>query len=202
MDGHRTGTRTAGWALVGAAAAAGLAMSHHPTRLDQGALSGAVHGVLIALSVTIAYGFLHWSRLRGLDRPAVAAGLVAYAVALFGGVGAATINGFVLPAFPHGHGAGGEAHQLAGAANQALAYLGAVATGLAYALWSLDLLRPGGTRVEKLVGAAGLVAAAVPLALLAAGVLRMNMTGALAVYAVQWAWMATIGLLMLAKSRA
>jgi hypothetical protein len=197
---ERTGTHVAGWALVGSAAAALLAMSHHPTHLGQGALSGWVHGVLIALSAVIAYGFLHWSRLRGLDRPAVAAALVAYGVALFGGIGAATINGFVLPAFPHGHG-GGEAHQLAGAANQALAYLGVVATGAAYALWSLDLLRPRGTRAEKLVGAVGLVAALVPLALLAAGVLRMNMAGALIVYGSQWAWMALVGLLMIAAGR-
>jgi hypothetical protein len=196
---EQMGTRTAGWALVGAAAAALLAMSHHPTHLHEGALSRGVHGALIALSVVIAYGFLHWSRLRGLDRPAVAAALVAYAVALFGGIGAATINGFVLPAFPHG--AGGDVHQFAGAANQALSYLGAVATGAAYALWSVDLLRHGGARMERMAGAAGLAAGLVPLALLAAGLVRMNVGGALIVYAVQWAWMALVGLLMLSQAR-
>lgn len=198
----RMGTRTAGWALVGAAAAALLAMSHHPTHLHQVALSNAVHGVLIVLTVLTAYGFRHWSRLRGMDRPAVAAAWVAYAVGLFGGIGAALLNGFVAPSLPHGHGAGGEVHQLVWATNQALAYLGAIATGVAYALWGLDLLRPGGGRMEKLAGLAGLVAGLVPLALLAAGLAGMkSVAGALTIYGVQWTWMALVGLMMLSWSR-
>jgi hypothetical protein len=37
--------------------------------------------------------------------------------------------------------------------------------------------------------------------LLAAGVLRLNFSGALLVYAVQWTWMAGVGLLMLSWGR-
>jgi hypothetical protein len=189
-------------ALVGSAAAALLAMSHHPTQLHEGELSRAVHGALIALSVVIAYGFLHWSRLRGLDRPAVAAASVAYAVGLFAGIGAAVLDGFVATALAHGEGAGGEVRRFMWATNQALAYMGATAVGAAYALWSVDLLRPGGARLEKAVGLAGLAAGLVPLALLAAGVARMsNVSGALLIYGVQWGWMALVGLLMLSLSR-
>jgi hypothetical protein len=197
----KTGTRTAGGAMVLAAAAALLAMSHHPTHLHEGELNKGVHGVLIALSMMIFYGFLHWSRMRRLDRPAVALALVAYSVGMFGGIGAAVVDGFVVVELAHGGGMAGEGFVLARALNQALAYLGAIAVGTAYALWGVDLLRPGGGRMEKLAGAAGLVAGLVPLGLLAAGVLRMNMSGALIVYAVQWAWMALVGLLMLSWAR-
>jgi hypothetical protein len=187
--------------MVLAAAAALLAMSHHPTHIHEGELNKAVHGVLIALSIMIFYGFLHWSRLRDLDRPAVAAALVAFTVGLFGGIGAAVVDGFVVVELAHAGVMGGEAFVFARALNQALAYLGAIAVGTAYVLWAIDLLRPGGPRIEMLVGVAGLAAGLVPLTLLAAGVLRMNMSGALVVYGVQWAWMALVGLLMLAASR-
>lgn len=197
----KVGTRTAGGAMVLAAAAALLAMSHHPTHIHEGELNKAVHGVLIALSMMIFYGFLHWSRLRNLDRPAVAAALVAYSVGVFGGIDAAVVDGFVVVELAHAGGVGGEGFVFARALNQALAYLGAIAIGTAYSLWGVDLLRPGGGRIEKLTGAAGLVAGLVPLALLAAGLLRMNTGGALIVYGVQWAWMALVGLLMLAASR-
>jgi hypothetical protein len=197
----KTGTRTAGGAMVLAAAAALLAMSHHPTHLHEGELNKGVHGVLIALSMMIFYGFLHWSRMRRLDRPAVALALIAYSVGMFGGIGAAVVDGFVVVELAPGEGMAGEGFVLARALNQALAYLGAIAVGAAYALWGVDLLRPGGGRMEKLAGAAGLAAGLVPLGLLAAGLLRMNMSGALIVYAVQWGWMALVGLLMLSQAR-
>jgi hypothetical protein len=187
--------------MVLAAAAALVAMSHHPTHIHEGELNKAVHGVLIALSIMIFYGFLQWSRLRDLDRPAVSAALVAFSVGLFGGIGAAVVDGFVVVELAHAGGTGGEGFVFARALNQALAYLGAIAVGTAYVLWAIDLLRPGGPRIEKLAGAAGLAAGLVPLVLLATGVLRMNTGGALVVYGVQWAWMALVGLLMLAASR-
>jgi hypothetical protein len=197
----RTGRRVAGWALVGAAAASVLAMSHHPTSAHAGGLNTAVHAMLIALAGVGAYGFLHWSRLRGLDRPAVAAGLVAYSIALFGGIGAATINGFVMTALVHEGGAGKPVHLFAWEANQALALLGAYATAAAYALWSVDLMSRGPGRAERLVGMAGIVVALVPAALLAGSLIRMNVGGALLVYASQWGWMALVGLLMLREGR-
>ncbi len=201
---EQVGTRTAGWALVGSAAASLLVMGHHPTSAHAGVLNVAVHGILIALAAVAAYGFLHWSRLRGLDRPAVAAALIAYLLAMFGGIGAATINGFVITALVHGHGqgaGGADVHRLAWEANQALAQLGVVAAGAAYMLWSLDLLRAGASRAEKAVGLAGLLLGGVPVALLAAGMIGMDLRGGLIVYGAQWAWMALVGLLMLAMSR-
>jgi hypothetical protein len=139
--------------------------------------------------------------MRRLDRPAVALALVAYSVGMFGGIGAAVVDGFVVVELAPHDGMAGEGFVLARALNQALAYLGAIAVGAAYALWGVDLLRPGGGRMERIVGAAGLAAGLVPLGLLAAGVLRMNVDGALIVYAVQWGWMVLVGLLMLSEAR-
>jgi hypothetical protein len=92
------------------------------------------------------------------------------------------------------------AHLLASEVHQALAQLGAVAAGAAYALWSIDLIRRG-RGAERVLGLAGLAAGIVPTGLLIAGVLRMNLAGATIVYGVQLAWMAGLGLLMLSASR-
>jgi hypothetical protein len=193
----RTGTQTAGGALMGSAAMMVLAMSHHPSSAHAGALNMGVHGLLIALAGVSAYGFFHWARLRGLDRPAVAAGLVAYMIALFGHLGAATINGFLVTALVHHGDADAGVHQLAWNANQALAGIGVFAASAAYLLWSVDLLRRGGTLHERGLGIAGLIAGAVPVLLLGTGLLRMNLGGALIVYGIHWVWMALVGLLMI-----
>jgi hypothetical protein len=185
---------------VAAAAATMLFMAHHPTSAHDGAHNQIVHGVLITLTGLSAYGFLHWSRMRGLERPAVAAALVAYGIGLFGHVGAALISGFVVTALAHDGGAGPDAHLLAFEFHRALAQLGAVAAGAAYALWSVDLIRRG-RGAERALGLAGLAAGLVPTGLLIAGMLRMNLAGATIVYGVQLAWMAALGLLMLSASR-
>lgn len=199
-EADRAGTQAAGWAMVGTAAVTVFAMGHHPASAHAGMLNQIVHGVMIAAAGVGGYGFLHWSRMRGLARPSVAAALVAYAIALFGHIGAATINGFVATALAHGGEADAGVHRLVWEANQALAQLGVFAAGAAYALWSVDLIRRG-RGAERALGLAGLVAGILPPALLAAGVLRMNLHGAMIVYAVQLAWMAALGLLMLSTAR-
>ena len=100
----RNGDRTAGIALIAAAAASMLAMAHHPTSLRAGAMIGIVHGVMILVVGAMLYGFSHFARRRGLGRPAVLAGLIAYGIGAAANIGAAVINGFVAPALP-GHGA-------------------------------------------------------------------------------------------------
>ena len=66
-------------------------MLHHPTvhaaeisdaveQIARGAaLSGVVHGALIALMLLIAYGFIDFSVRRGLRRPLIRAGALGYA---------------------------------------------------------------------------------------------------------------------------
>lgn len=189
----RHGDRAAGIALIAAAVASMVAMAHHPSSFHAGAVIGIVHGVMILVVGAMLYGFSHFARRRGLGRPAVLAGLIAYGIGAAANIGAAVINGFVAPALasdsPAVH------HDLfafAWAANQALAGLGVVAVGAAYALWSLDLLR-----TNKLLAALGLLAGGVPALLLAGGWIGMTLYPAIAVYAGQALWAALVGWLIL-----
>jgi len=186
--------RTAGAVLIVAAAGTVVAMGHHPSSAHSGGLGGLVHGAMVALAAMLGFGFTQFARRRSLDRPAILAGLVAYAIGLFAHVAAATINGFVVPALA-GRGAGAVGHDiflLAWESNQALARLGVFAAGAAFILWSIDLLRRGG-RATRLVGGAGLVAGAAPAILIAAGLLTMDVAGAAAVYAAHAAWSILVG---------
>jgi hypothetical protein len=191
--------RLAGAALISAAAVTVLAMAHHPTGAHGGGgLNGLVHGTMLAVLALLACGFVHFARLRGLDQAPVLAGLVAYGISLFAHVGAATINGFVVPAIA-GRGPGAVSHDIflfAWETNQALAKIGVYATGAAFILWGLDLLRQAGLW-PRLVGLAGLAAGAVPAVLLAIGIIRMDVAGALIVYAVHAAWAALVGILLI-----
>ena len=185
------GDRAAGLALVGAAAFSMLAMAHHPARLDAGAMIGIVHGAMILFIGMTAYGFVHAARRWGLERPAVLAGLVALAIATGADVGAATINGFAAPALA-AHGASHDAFDTLWFLNQALATLGVVAMGLAYALWSLHLWRRA-----RMTALLGLVAGPVPALLLIGGWIDMHLHWAVLVYAAQALWAVLIGFLLL-----
>lgn len=192
MDTQRAG----GAALVAAAVGTVAAMAHHPTGMHGGGLAQAVHAAMIVFLALTAFGFASFAAARGAARPPVLAGLVAYALALFGHAGAATINGFVVPALA-GRGVG--AHDiflLAWEANQALAKLGVIATGAAYLLWSADFLSRRGTEA-KAIGLAGVVAGALPPALLLGGLIRMDVTGAALAYAVQATWGVAVALHLL-----
>ena len=195
--------RIAGATLIASAAAIVLAMAHHPAGAHGGGgLAGVVHGAMILLLALQAFGFAHLAGRRGLGRPLILAGLVAYGISLFDHVGAATINGFVVPALA-ARGQGAVSHDiflLAWEANQALARIGVYATGAAFLLWSLDLLRDRAPW-PRLVGLAGLAAGLVPAALLATGTIRMNVGGAMLVYAVHVAWAALVGLMLIRSER-
>lgn len=188
------GDQAAGIGMAAAAAGTILAMAHHPSGAHAGSLGGLVHGAMILFLAVMAWGYLHFTLRRGAGRPAILAGTVAYALSVFAHVGAATINGFVVPALAaRGHGAvGHDLFLLAWEGNQALARLGVHATGAAFILWGADLLRGPG-REARWLGALGVLAGAVPAALLAFGWIGMNLAGAFAVYAAHAAWSALVG---------
>lgn len=185
------GDRAAGIALIGAAGLSILAMAHHPTSVHAGFMLGLVHGAMILFAGMLAYGFTHAARRWGLDRPAVLAGLVAYAIGIFASIGAATINGFATPALA-ADGAGHDAFDILWAVNQALAKLGVIAAGGAYLFWSLDLWRRW-----KAVALLGLLAGGVPALLLTGGWIDMQLRWAIPVYAAQLLWAGLIGWLLL-----
>jgi hypothetical protein len=191
----KSADRVAGAAMIAAAAGTLLAMGHHPSGVHGGSsLAGIVHASMIALLGLLVFGFAHMARRRGLGRPAVLAGLVAYGIALVGHAGAATINGFAVPALAARGVATHDLFLFAWELNQALAKLGVYATSAAYLLWSADFLADRRTR---LLGAVGLMAAIVPAALLASGAIRLDVTGAFICYAVQVGWAALVGLHLL-----
>ena len=186
--------RIGGAALIAAGAGTVLAMAHHPVGAHGGGLLGpSVHAAMIVLLALTVFGFATFCALRGAARPLILAGLIAYALALFGHAGAATINGFVVPALAGrdtvpGH----DIFLLAWEANQALAKLGVIAASVAFLFWSTDFLRREGAKA-KAIGALGLIAGLVPPVLLLGGFITMNVNGALIVYAIQAAWGALVG---------
>jgi hypothetical protein len=191
---HEQADRLAGGALILGSSLSVLTMAHHPTHVDPNGFVGLVHGAMIVLMSVIAFGFAHTALRRGLARPAILAGLIAYFIGLVADLGAGTTNGFIVPALA-AHGAalsGRDVFLLAWEANQALARLGVFATAAAFTFWSIDFLRRPGIE-PKAIGAFGLLAALVPATLLATGATDMHVAGALAAYAAFAAWGVVVG---------
>ncbi|MDP8912883.1 MAG: hypothetical protein M3N39_04835 [Pseudomonadota bacterium] len=188
--------RAGGTALIAAAAGTVLGMAHHPTHLSSGFVSQMAHGVLLTFSALTTFGFMTFAAARG-PRPAILAGIICYAFALFGQVGAGMINGFVVPALAE-HRAIVERDMflLAWEINQAYAGLGVVAAGLAILLWSLDLLGRR-SHESRAIGALGVAAGGGPAALLLSGAIEMNVTGAFLAYSAHAAWGAAVGIHLL-----
>lgn len=195
-------SRPTGIALCIAAAATVLAMAHHPRSLQGMSGSGDfVHGAMIVLLAIVATGLFYFSQRRGMGRLWILAGVVAYAISLAAHIGAGTLNGFVAPALAaRGPDAvGHDAFLLVWETNQSLARIGVYATGAAYMAWSYDFVRRPGT-MNRLTGVAGLLCGLLPAALLPAGVVSMDVHGALAIYAVHAAWVVLVGVQLIRRA--
>lgn len=189
--------RIGGAALVASGAGIVFGMAHHPTSVADAHLSQWIHGVLIVFVGLTAFGFAAFCAARGPARPAILAGVVAYGMAVLGHTGAATVNGFAVAVLAaRGEPIGRDTLLLAWDINQALAQLGLAAAGTAILLWSIDLLaqKSGESRV---LGALGVLLGGGPVVLLIAGVITMNLTGAVMAYAAHAAWGAALGLHLL-----
>lgn len=187
----------AGWALALSAALSVLVMAHHPTGTAHAAMLGRlVHGAMMVLVVVMLAGFARFTIARGLDRFAAALALAFYLAAAIGNLLAATINGFVVPALLE-RGAYEENAALLWTLNQTFAKAAVYAISAAFALWGADMLARG----PRLIGAAGIVAGALPAALLAAGVLDMHVAGALVIYAGQALFTMLAGIYLVTRKR-
>jgi hypothetical protein len=166
--------RVAGVAIIVSASAALVAVARHPTLaraqspadvLAQiAALTVAdevVHGVLLVLVGVLFYGFTVFAIRRGLYHGTVLGGLIAYALASAAMIGAALVDGFVVPALGARYaGASSQnaviaVHMLAAASAviQVLSKFAIAATGAALVFWSVGLLRaPGAVRVAGFIG--------------------------------------------------
>ena len=182
-------TRAAGWALVGTGLLTILLMSQHPSSASD-IMTPLVHGGLqVVLLVQLAALLIVARRWGG--GLLLTTGMLFFAAGAFAGLGAATINGFVSPSlasYPSGE-IGHDIFALAWEANQALATLGVIATGLAFAMISVRLWQ----EAQRSLPVAGWLAGLLPAALLAVGHISMNLHGALLVYVTQAAWIIALG---------
>jgi hypothetical protein len=130
----------------------------------------------------------------------ILAGTVAYGFSLVANFGAATINGFVVPALAARgpEAVGHDTFLLAWYANQALARLAVYATGAAYVLWSIDFLRRAGL-ANRVIGAVGVVAGAVPAATLLSGQAAMELRVAFPVYSAHAVWAILVAIQMVRR---
>ena len=191
-------SRDGGIALVSGAIASIILMMNHPSGAHGGPAGQIVHGgMMLALSAML-FGFIAFVMGRGARTPLIL-GLIAYAVSTAAHVGAATINGFTVPvmaAWPSGA-PGHDVFLLAWLLNQALAGIGVFATGIAYLCWAFDLRRD-----QPILAVAGAIAGVVPAALLATGVIKLDVHGALFAYGLHGLWALALGVWMIRTSRA
>ena len=182
--------RLAGILLPATALFAALLMHNHPHGGDGAGIIRWVHGGLLAMIIVqpavlaLLGRALGWNMLTALA-------LASFSFGSLGAVLAGTINGFVVPtiaAYPAGEIGPGVA-QLAWEMNQALATNGAVAAGLGIALFGAALWRAS----WRVIGALGVLAGAVPAALLVAGATDMRFYGAMFTYITQLLWLAGLG---------
>ena len=207
--------RAAGALLIVASIFELLAMAHHPsvhahdlaTVLVQlqalSAVSAWVHGVLIALMLIVFFALTEFAWQRGITRPAIRAGLIAYAAGVVAMMGAALVDGFVTPRVAT-LSTGVSATDLQVTAqllklcmlfNQALARLGAIAMSAAIIAWSLDLLLRAG--LERALGVAGMAIGLGCVAALIAGVLQLDVHGMMLALVLQAAWTIGLGVLLI-----
>jgi hypothetical protein len=180
------GDRYAGMALAAASILSVVAMAHHPSGATaHSGLNQFVHGAMIVIVLVSLCGFARLAMRMGIDRFEVLCGLIGYAAAAFANLLAATINGFAAPA-AFQHSASQDAMRFAWELNQALAFGGVHGIGAAFLLWGAALIRKGG--FERWLGIGALIVGLVTVASVAAGFVRMNVSGAFIVYGLQAAF--------------
>jgi hypothetical protein len=215
MENLRTQSLWSGGILITAAVLEIIGMAHHPSVHTQeitqameqirhlGYLSAVVHGVLIACMLAIAYGLSEFALRRGLTRPLIRAGAIAYAVGVMLMVGAALVSGYLMAAVvavtPHQTATdlaiNTQLLLLCGLLNQTCANAATVAMSAGIACWSMDLLKERGAL--RALGGLGLIIAALPAAGLILGLFHLDVTGMSAVVLLQALWYCGVGVMQL-----
>lgn len=215
IESHNAAARGTGVLLIAATLLAVVVMAHHPTvsapdltqaleQLREMADRDAwVHGILIALMLVIFYAFTELALRRGIQRPLVRAGLVAYGAGAVAMIGAASIDGFVTAQIANLAPQGGvmDPHvtamliNLFSVLNRTLANIGAIAMSAGILAWSLNLVRDQG--LTRTVGAAGILISLSPAIALISGGLHLNMHGMLVVVVLQAIWSIGVGVLLI-----
>jgi len=153
------------------------------------------------LMLIIAYGLSEFALRRGAERPAIRAGLIAYACGVLVMLGAAMVSGFVVPSVmaatahvtPTDLSINAQVLALCHALNQSCANFASVALSTGIAFWSIDLVgRDRGWRCG--LGVAGLLIGAIPAVALVLGLLHLDVRGMSEVVLLQAVWTCGIGI--------
>ena len=196
-----------------------VAMAHHPTVQDAGtsqviveiarssARSATVHGVLIALMLSIVYGLLGFVEARGPGRPLIRAGAIGYGFGVLAMLGAALVDGYIVTGLaallPRETIVDLQISRqlllLCRVLNQSCANFGVVAMSSGIFCWSLDLCGAAGwSRVAGVLGCAVGLSCALALIL---GRLQLDVHGMLAVIVAQAGWNVTVAVLLIRGAR-
>ena len=218
-DSLRTAPSSRQAALAGAILAVATlleiaAMAHHPSVHSSNAadavrqigelsaLSGWVHGSLLALMLIAAYGLSEFAVRRDLRRPLIRAGAIAYAAGVLVMLGAAMVSGFIISDLvaytPHATATdlqiNAQILTLCRILNQTWAKFGAIAMSAGIGLWSVDLLRDTG--IARALGVLGLVAGLLPALAIIFGWMHLDVHGMTAVVLMQAVWCVAVGVAM------
>ncbi len=182
--------KAAGWILAATGALSILLMSQHPSGNHEGVMTPLVHGGLQSVMIVQLAALLVIARPWGWTI-LVTTAVLFFAAGQVAAVGAATINGFIVPALggydPGELGTG--IGPLAWEANQALARLGVIAVGTGFALIAVRLWQES----RRPLAIAGWIAGLVPALLLLTGQISMNLHGAIFAYVTQAAFIVALG---------
>jgi hypothetical protein len=210
-------TRIPGISLVASAILAMAAMAHHPTAGGGGDFAGfarnvermaevnqAVHGTMIVLVAVLTWTLVAFAARRGLHRPLVMAGLVAWAIAAVVMIIPPVFNGFVIVDIARRALASPEAADMLRVTMQTLSsgvgvivMIGTIGMSIAVFLWSADLARDTGP--ARWTGVLGLVAGAGLVIALPTAMGRLDLAGMTLVLVVWAVWFLAVGTLMIQR---
>ena len=210
-------TRVPGISLVASAILAMAAMAHHPTAGGGGDFAGfarnvermatvnqAVHGTMIALIAVLTWTLVAFAARRGLHRPLVMAGMVAWATGAGIMIITPVFNGFVVVDIARRALAAPDTAAMLRVTLQTLSsavgvvvVIATVGMSLAVFLWSADLARGSGP--VRWTGVLGLVAGAGLVIALPTGIGRLDLTGMTLVLVVWAVWFLAVGTLMILR---
>lgn len=210
-------TRIPGISLVASAILAMAAMAHHPTAGGGGDFAGfarnvermaevnqAVHGTMIVLVAVLTWTLVAFAARRGLHRPLVMAGMVAWAIAAVLMIIPPVFNGFVIVDIARRALASPEAADMLRVTMQTLSsgvgvivMIGTIGMSIAVFLWSADLARDTGP--ARWTGVLGLVAGAGLVIALPTAIGRLDLAGMTLVLVVWAVWFLAVGTLMILR---
>lgn len=211
----RISARTIGIVLIAATLLQILAMAHHPSVASRnisevlGQIAAAsqtsawVHGALIGLLLVVLFVYADYCRRRGIGRPLVSAGLIAYGAGIAAMIVAAMMSGFVIArvaaAAPNVASAdlqvSAQLLNFTSTLNQVFANTGAILMSVGIVAWSADLLLA--PRIARPLAILGLLIGFVPAAALAMGLLHLDVQGMTWVVLLQAVWNIGVGVVLI-----